>query len=121
MKKGDMINEKKRVRRIKMSEDNETIKETIRKALDTEEYKVFMKSLPTILKIHSQLKEKAIKDEMMKIWGLINKIEKDCWDCKVCGCVNDNTDICPNCGDYKENSVDNNKLEQLKIEIKNED
>lgn len=63
-----------------------------------------------------------VKEEVKgKILELIDEIEKESWDCRDCGRVNSNVDTCPNldCGDLKENSHDNHKLEELKRRIEN--
>jgi len=48
----------------------------------------------------------------------IDEVERRSWDCKNCRIVNENADVCKNCGDKKEFSDDNHKLEELRQEFK---
>lgn len=53
----------------------------------------------------------------------IDEIERSNWDCSngECGLVNNNADVCKSCGSKKEDSCDNDSLEELKKELFEED
>lgn len=58
-----------------------------------------------------------------KVFGIINELERENWDCpsKHCGLVNNDCDKCKECGTDKSKSYDNDKLEMLKDLLGKED